>query len=244
MRVEVISPLPGTGARQFERLLRSARPDADVRLVHAERGPSAIESWTENALATAEVVRLAVEAERSGADAVLIYCTADTGLYEARERVDIPVVGLMESAMHLAAMLALNFSVLTFLEETEVRFEQFARRYGLAWALRSVRAIGLPVLALDTDPALTLERLAAQAERAVVEDRAHALVLGCGGFPDAESTISRRLDALGIDVPLIEPSLAGLKMAEALADLGWRQSRRTFPHRPLNQIVGDPVGAR
>jgi allantoin racemase len=140
-------------------------------------------------------------------------------------------------AMHLAAMLAHSFSVLTFLDSTVVRFETFARRYGVERSLRSVRSVGIPVLELHVDPQRTLERLAEAARVAVERDGAHALVLGCGGFPNVEEAVEERLRAGGFDVPLIEPSVVALKLAESLVDLRLAHSKRTFPTTQLNAFV-------
>ena len=50
-------------------------------------------------------------AVREGYDAFLIGNIADPGLREAREIADIPVLGLCESAMHVACMMGASFSL-------------------------------------------------------------------------------------------------------------------------------------
>lgn len=50
----------------------------------------------------AEVVRGIIEGEKEGYDVAVIVCGNDAGLYQAREAVNIPVVGITQAAMLLA----------------------------------------------------------------------------------------------------------------------------------------------
>ena len=52
-----------------------------------------------------EVIQNAKRAEQSGYDAFLIGNFSDTGVDEARELLNIPVLGICENAMHLALSL-------------------------------------------------------------------------------------------------------------------------------------------
>jgi allantoin racemase len=240
MLIYAVSPLPlrEVDGWHIKRLVGHARPGVEIRVRAPRHGLAAIESWWANALSVPATVDQVCQAEAEGAAAIVIYCTADTGLYEARERVSIPVVGLTESAMHVAAMLAHSFSVLTFLDSTSTRFELYARRYNVAHALRSVRSIEVPVTHLHLDTQDTLDRLVAAAVLAVQQDGAHALVLGCGAFPDAVRAISERLHEVGFDVPVIEPSAVAIKLAESLVDVRLSQSKRTYPMPAPAQLVG------
>jgi len=40
------------------------------------------------------------------------------------------------------------------------------------------------------------------------------------------------------DVPVLDPAVLGLKVAEALAEMGLSHSRRTYPVPPEKEIVG------
>jgi len=82
-------------------------------------------------LATAEVLRNVHRAQREGFDAFLIGNIADPGLMEAREIADIPVLGLCESAMHMACMMGANFSFVTINEKFTPRVVENVHRYGL-----------------------------------------------------------------------------------------------------------------
>ena len=40
------------------------------------------------------------------------------------------------------------------------------------------------------------------------------------------------------DVPVIDPAILAVKIAEALVDTGLSHSKRTYPHPPEKEIVG------
>ncbi len=82
-------------------------------------------------LETGEVLKNVQRAVREGFDAFLIGNIADPGLREAREIADIPVLGLCESAMHVACMMGANFSFVTINEKFTPRIVENVARYGL-----------------------------------------------------------------------------------------------------------------
>ena len=82
-------------------------------------------------LETGEVLTNVHRAVREGYDAFLIGNIADPGLREAREIANIPVLGLCESAMHVACMMGANFSFVTLNEKFTPRVVENVDRYGL-----------------------------------------------------------------------------------------------------------------
>jgi allantoin racemase len=82
-------------------------------------------------LETGEVLKNVQRAMREGFDAFLIGNIADPGLHAAREIADIPVLGLCESAMHVACMMGANFSFVTINEKFTPRIVENVARYGL-----------------------------------------------------------------------------------------------------------------
>jgi allantoin racemase len=142
--------------------------------------------------------------------------------------------------MHLAAMLALRFSVITALERDIPFFYRLARRYGLNDQLASVRSVDIPVLELHSEGDRLIEALAEQSAKAVLEDGAHILIFGCTGMMGLARRVEQALVDRGCPVPVIDPSLAALKLAEGLVDIGLAHSKRTYPRPPDKAIVGYP----
>jgi allantoin racemase len=215
-----------------------ARADTDLSVVYLDKGPAAIESSYDEALAVPDIVSKAVRAERDGVDAILLDCMANPGLAAAREKVSILVLGPAATAMHIAALLGHKFSVITILESRIPQFERQALDMGLELRLASVRSVNIPVLELD-DRARTIPAMTAQAVRAVREDGAHVLIFGCTGMIGLDKDVKEGLRKQGItDVPVIDPGILNLKIAEALADIGLTHSKRTYPVPPEKEIVG------
>jgi allantoin racemase len=85
-------------------------------------------------LETGEVLKNVHRAVREDFDAFLVGNIADPGLQEAREIADIPVLGLCESALHVACMMGASFSLVTINEKFTDRGERAA-----LWTARSAR---------------------------------------------------------------------------------------------------------
>jgi allantoin racemase len=145
--------------------------------------------------------------------------------------------------MHLAAILAHRFSVVTVLERDIPLIDRLAQLYGLEGGLASVRPVNIPVLELDRDRERLMGALVEQSAKAVAEDGAHVIVFGCTGMSGLAQQVEGGLAERGCAVPVIDPSLAALKLAEGLADMGLSHSKRTYPHPPPKEIVGYPQGA-
>jgi len=248
MKIRVIVPVTtqefvATTGPQYT---AAARPDVEISVVGLDRGPASLESDYEDALAVPDLLARVRTAEAEGMDAVIIDCMADPGLAPARELASIPIVGPAQTAMHLAAILAHRFSVITVLERDIPLMDRLARLYGLESSLASARPVHIPVLELGQDRERLMEALVEQSARAVTEDGAHAIVFGCTGMKGLAQEVERALAERGYPVPVIDPSLAALKLAEGLVDLGLSHSKRTSPPPPPKEMVGyfQEVGAQ
>ncbi len=94
-------------------------------------------------LETGEVLKNVHRAVHEGFDAFLIGNIADPGLREAREIADIPVLGLCESAMHVACMMGASFSLVTINEKFTPRIVENVMRYGLKDRLAAVNRMAI-----------------------------------------------------------------------------------------------------
>jgi allantoin racemase len=82
-------------------------------------------------LETGEVLTNVQHAVQDGFDAILIGNIADPGLHEAREIADIPVLGLCETAMHVACMMGATFGFVTINRKFTPRIVENVARAGL-----------------------------------------------------------------------------------------------------------------
>jgi allantoin racemase len=241
--IRIVVPIVTEGFHDPAELAAVARPGTEISFAQIERGPASIESELDGALAAPDTIRRIAEAERDGADAVVIDCMDDPGLFPAREVVSIPVVGACETTMHLGSQLGHRFSVVTVMEASIPGFENRARLYGVREKLASVRAVEIPVLELESSAERLLGELCAEAIAAVEEDGAHALVFGCTGLLGYAGAVRDALAERGHrGIPVIDPIPTAVAMAEALVDLGLAHSKRTWPAPPAKPIAGYSLG--
>ncbi len=196
-----------------------AAPETSIDAVTAAMGPDSIEGYYDEAFAVPGVIQAMVAGENAGADGGVIACFDDTGLDPARSAVTMPVVGICESAIHLAAPLAYRFAIVTTLPRSIAPLEALAERYGVARRCR-VRAADVPVLALENRSSDAVGKIEREIALALDQDGAEAIVLGCAGMADLAEELARKFG-----VPVIDGVTAAVKMIEALAGIGLRTSK-------------------
>jgi allantoin racemase len=229
--VQILVVNPNTTASMTETIAAAARGVAgagtEVIAVTSSMGPASIEGYYDEALAVPGLLMEIAAGERAGAQAAIIACFDDTGLDAARAMASIPVIGICEAALSVASYIAQRFTVVTTTERSRVPVEGLVQRYGMAGRAR-VRAADIPVLSLEDAASGAVEKLRAEIARAIAEDRAEAIVLGCAGMADLAHRLQQEFD-----LPVIDGVGAALKQAEALIALGLSTSKRGAYASPL-----------
>jgi allantoin racemase len=170
-------------------------------------------------LETGEVLKNVHRAVREGFDAFLIGNIADPGLREAREIADIPVLGLCESAMHVACMMGANFSFVTINEKFTPRVVENVDRYGLR--ARFVGASRMQIeritdLGVGFEPGEAQDRIIAQFNEAARRntDNGAEVVIAAGGVVMA-MLAHAGIHATADGVPILNGITNLVKLAEA-----------------------------
>lgn len=94
------------------------------------------------------------------------------------------------------------------------------------------------MLDLGTSYLHSLDALAEAACRAVLEDHADVIVLGCTGFMRCADSVSAALAAKGLSVPVLYPIPLTVRMAHAFAASGLRHSKRAWANPSRKAFVG------
>jgi allantoin racemase len=204
----------------------AASPGVEVRAINPEFGPPSIEGYFDEAFAAPGL--LAEIAKAPDADAFVVACFDDTGLEAARCATGAPVVGIGEAAFHLASLISEKFSVVTTLARSIAPIEKNLVKYGLAARCARVRAADVPVLALEEPGSDARRAIEVEIDRALKEDGAEAIVLGCAGMTD----LARDLEAKA-GVPVLDGVACAVGLAETLVRLGLRTSKRNAYAPPL-----------
>ena len=241
MRILWINPV-GTVAfdADTEKLLEKAGgqgTQVDVVSLPSDR-PRHLEYHAYEALVVADIVRLSYKAG-SEYEAIVIGCFYDVGLREAREVSQRAIVTApCQSATAIASNLGNSFSVLVGRRKWIPKMRENIRLYGHGHRLASMRPVELGVHDFQVDHQRTCDRLLEEGRKAVQEDGAEVVILGCTAEYGFHEQMQKELG-----VPVIDAVLAPFKYAEFLADLGqrfgWYPSRMWGSQAPPEQEVAE-----
>ncbi len=197
--------------------------------ITAGYGAPSIEGYYDEAFAVPPMIE-ALKPIANQIDGVVVGCFDDTGVNALRCMLDVPVVGICQAAMQAAAVVANKFSIITTLPVSVPALEHLVQRYGFERLCRRVRAADIPVLDLEDNTEQATRLIAIEVERALADDDAEAIILGCAGMVELSQSLTKRYG-----VPVIEGVGAAVKLVEGLRALGISTSSRGGYAPPRNK---------
>jgi allantoin racemase len=232
MRLLVVNPNTSQEMTQsIEACARGyARPDTEIVAMNPEKGPASIEGFFDDAVAVEATLDLLIQ-QRGKFDAYIIACGADSGVFAAREIMEAPVVGIGEAGMLTACMLGYRFSILDALHREWPQMIDLVHRYGMKDRCASIRTLGMTVLETETKTGNVLHRLLEEARKAIEQDRAEVIVLGCAGMSGLDKEMEKSLG-----VPVLDGVVCAVKMAEGLVDYGVTTSKASAFRHPEPKV--------
>lgn len=215
MNLLVINPNISTSVTELIRSesLRSASPGTRITTLTAPFGVAYIETRFEALIGAYATAQLAAEHVK-GHDAVIIAAFGDPGLAGLRELLDVPVLGLTESALMSACMLGQRFSIIAISQRITAWYRECVEHQHLASRLASIRALNQPLRDVGSIQEDHKQALLALCRQAVREDGADVLVLA--GAPLAGLA---RLLAAELPVPVVDGVSSAVRHAETLIQL-------------------------
>jgi len=234
MRILWINPV-GTDVfdTDTQKLLNTAKiNNTQVEVVSlAPDRPRHLEYHAYEGLVIGDIVRLSRQAANAY-DAIVIGCFYDVGLREAREVSGTSIVTApCQSATAIASNLGNTFSVLVGRRKWIPKMRENVHTYGHGHRMVSMRPLDLGVHDFQADHDRTCDRLLTEGRKAVEEDGAEVLILGCTAEYGFHETMQAELG-----VPVLDAVLSSFKYAEFLADLanrfGWKPSRKWGSEAP------------
>ncbi|MCM3569289.1 aspartate/glutamate racemase family protein [Neobacillus mesonae] len=236
MKIKVINPnTTWEMTKGIENAAKSvARQDTEIIAVSPEMGPASIESFYDEYLSIPGVLEEVRKGEEEGINAYIIACYGDPGLQAAREVTKAPVIGIAEASMYMASILAARFSVVTVIPRIKTMLDELVAGYGMQHRVVKVRTTPLSVLDIEKDPEAAMEMLKEEGRRAVKEDDAEAILLGCAGMAELANELEKELE-----VPVIDGVVAAVKFAEAIVELGKTTSKlKTYKSPERKEFAG------
>jgi Asp/Glu/hydantoin racemase len=201
------------------------RSDTEVVRKHIDRGISSLDHHGYPGLRYLndfEILKSMIQAEKEGFDAVISACWFDPGIEAAKQLLRIPVVGSAESSMHLACMLAFKFAIVTNSPKYIPHMEELVEHYRMSDSVigrkpvRSLTLSGPEIMHCFKGNYNPIIQNFQEVTKGCIDDGAEVVIIGCG-------LLSPMLSTSGIqyvdDVPLIDPILVGIKVAEMMVDL-------------------------
>jgi allantoin racemase len=230
------------GTADYDQALRewidaAKHPKTQVDVVSLDRGPKHLEYHYYEALILADVLHLVKRAEKEGYDAAIPGCFYDPGLREAREITNqIIVTAPAEASMLIAATLGDRFSIVVGRKKWIPKMHENVVNCGLKERLASFESVDLGVEDFQKDKEETERRLAEAAKRAIENELAEVIILGCGYQFGFYKVLQKKLG-----VPVIDAVVAALKHAEMGIELqkrlGWGHSKRyEYKSPPAEEI--------
>ncbi|MFN4098238.1 MAG: aspartate/glutamate racemase family protein [Pararhodobacter sp.] len=222
MKIFVVNPNSTASMTETIRLsaLRVAAPGTQIIAATIAGAPASIEGYADEARSVPGMLDAIRQAEAQGALATVLACFDDPGLSAAREVASGPVIGICQAGIQVAVTIAARFSIVTTLPRSVPIIEDLVDAYGATRQCRKVRSVNLPVLALEEDPANAFARLRTEIRRAINEDGAEAVLLGCAGMAEMCHALQEETG-----VPVIDGVSAAVKLAEALVGGGFATAK-------------------
>lgn len=195
--------------------------DTTIKAVSSSCGPLTLEGYFDEIISSMGVLET-VQKEKNNYDGFIIACFSNHfSIYAARQLTDKPVVGIFEPPMLLAKQLGAKFSIVTPSPRWKPLLEEGLEAVRMQADCASIRVIGLDVEDLERLTEDQLEHyLLEESKRAIKEDGAEVIILGCCGLAGLDA----RLNA-SLGVPVLDPVASAVKILEDLVHLNLRTSR-------------------
>ncbi|MDA8253713.1 MAG: aspartate/glutamate racemase family protein [Rhodospirillales bacterium] len=210
-----------------------AAPGTEIVPATARFGARVIGTRTEMAIAEHAALDLLAHAA-PGCDAVIIGASIDSGLRAAREMLAVPVLGLTESALHVACLTGGRFGTVTLSRRSAYPLREMVEGYGLAARCGGMRAADANPLDLLAAPERVADLIVAEAERLVADDMVDCVVLIGAVMAGMPARVQPRLP-----VPVIEGVRCAVALAESLVRLQLPRPRAGgYAALPRRDLIG------
>lgn len=223
MRIDILVPVTvdiwNDGI--LKKALECKSPDTELVISSLTEGIDSIECDYDAAIASMPTILKAVELEKAGSQAVIIYCFTEPALAAIKEKLDIPVLGIRECSIALATVMGNKLGIIAPIANS---VPSYFREVGNK--VERIISMDLPVLDyLDYEK---VESCIEENTGKLIAEGCDVILLGCGSV-------------LGIDfdriqakygVPIIIPLTAAISSAEFMVRNGLCQSKITYPNPP------------
>lgn len=216
MRIMIINPDYGMTREEMdmrcEILSEFTGEDVELSMECLTETKVYVDSAFDVVMAGPEIVQRAIQAEKDGFDAVVIYCFSDPALDACREAVSIPVVGGGQASCLTSMMVGRQCGIL--ITDKRRMSEKMAFRYQTGLMpdnIRSMHSVDLHDVDIWKEREKTLDILFQASKELMDEAGVQVIILGCLSFLGLAEPLAKRLK-----IPVIDAAKAAVSMAESL----------------------------
>ncbi|MCD6276148.1 MAG: aspartate/glutamate racemase family protein [Thermoplasmata archaeon] len=223
-----------------EEIKRKSNGAIELEIISLSKGSSSLEYSYDEVYSGPYILQKVKWAEEKGFNAVVIDCFFDPMLDAAREIVSIPVIGPCESSLKIASQLAHKFSIISPTPSGNRIVWENIEKYHMERKIASIRFLDFEVLELESREEDVRERLLKESKKAILEDDAGAIVMGCTGMSTFANFLQKALKKeLGYYIPMIEPLRAAVFNAINIVLMGVTHSRKTYAYPSEKRRIAD-----
>lgn len=239
MRIAYIDPIRPESAYYFieNELKRFKGRETDIKYFHLNRGTEHLEYRYYEALIIPDIIHLLMDLENEGYDAAIIGCFYDPGLEVAKEVLKkMCVVGVAEASLNIANTLGEKVTIIAGREKHIPLIMKGLKSKELDRKITSIKSLGFTVDELQHNEGSLNRIMEEKAIEAINQDMAEVIVLGCtmeiGHYEELQSKLN---------IPIIDPAIAGLKYAEFLVEVRnsckWYTSKKFAYEAPPEEEI-------
>lgn len=220
MRIRIINPDYGVPEdlmkKELQILSRYTGKDVELSMVCLKETKVEIDSARDVVLAGPEILELSEKAEKEGCDAVVLYCFSDPAIEGIRESVRIPVTGGAEASMLYAMARGRSIGVLITSPRRISEKRNFLGTLGIDRnRLAGIESIEWQGGSFWEKREEAKKALIKAGKKLIKETHAEVIIPGCLSFLGLAEDLEKELK-----VPVIDPAVAAVSMAESLVRMG------------------------
>lgn len=235
MKIMIINPDYGMTREEMDERCRilsdCVGKDVELYMECLTESEVYLDSALDAVLAGPEIVKMAMQAEKDGFDAVVIYCFSDPALDACREAVSIPVVGGGQSSCLVSMMLGRQAGII--ITDKRRMSEKLAFRYQTGLMpdnIHAIHSVDLHDVDVWKERKKTVDLLYLSGRELMEKEGAQVIILGCLSLLGLAEPLSERLQ-----VPVIDAARAAVSMAESLVRQNLHTSKLAYALPPSGE---------
>jgi len=201
-------------------------PETEIVIRKVSRGTESVESRLDEVYVTVSILDEILKGEKEGFGACVIGCAGDAGVAVAKDIAKIPIIGPGEASILLSQLIGKRIVLLTSLPERIPSIEDKVVRF-IPRTQFFVYATNIPVVEFQKDVKKTIKTLVEIIQKSMEKDRVDTAILLCLSMRGMAEEVQKR-----VGIPVIDPTIAALEMAQAMVKMKLSQAKRVYPFPP------------